>query len=96
MARELLVLAAAAHAESNFGGIFLLCMVVASFSMISMVIFACGDDGSPKKNRTSGGFVGGGAGLGGLGGAGGGGCGGGGGGCGGGGCGGGGGGGGDC
>lgn len=81
MGRELSVLAAAAHAESNFGGIVLLCMVVASISMISMVIFACGDDGHPKRHRTNGGFAPGG---GGCGGGGGGGCGGG--GCGGGGC----------
>lgn len=76
MGRELLVLAGAAHAESNFGGVFLLCMVVASISMISMVIFACGDDGHPKRHRTSGGFAPGGGGCGG-GGCGGGGCGGG-------------------
>lgn len=52
MARELLVLAGAVHAESYFGGVLFLCMVVASVSMISMVIFACGDDSNPKKRRT--------------------------------------------
>lgn len=77
MGRELLVLAGAAHAESNFGGVFLLCVVFASISMILVVIFACGDDGHPKRHRTSGGFAPGGGNCGS------GGCGGGGGGCGG-------------
>lgn len=77
MGRELSVLAAAAHEESNFGGIVLLCMVVASISMISMVIFACGDDDHPKRHRTNGGFAPGAGGCSAGGGCGGGGCGGG-------------------
>ncbi|KAJ0111635.1 hypothetical protein Patl1_02445 [Pistacia atlantica] len=62
MARELLVIDGSGPAGSNFGGLFLLCVVVASFSMISMVIFACGDsDSTSKKDRRGrGGLVGGG------------------------------------
>ena len=35
------------------GGLFLLCMIVMSLSIISMVIFACGDhnSGSPRKKK---------------------------------------------
>lgn len=73
MARELLVLAGAVHAESYFGGILFLCMVVASVSMISVVIFACGDDSNPKKHWSGGGGGGCGGGGGGGGGCGGGG-----------------------
>ncbi|GKV25404.1 hypothetical protein SLEP1_g34851 [Rubroshorea leprosula] len=57
--------------DSKGGGLFLICMIVASLSLISMVVFACGDSG--QKPRRSVGYGGGGGG----------GCGGGGGGCGG-------------
>ena len=87
MAREILVLAESGSlgGDAWVGGVFLFCLVVASLSMISMVIFACGDDGnsgSARRRRSVGGGCGGGGGgdCGGDGGGGGGGCGGGGGG----------------
>ncbi|KAJ0535524.1 hypothetical protein HanRHA438_Chr09g0412421 [Helianthus annuus] len=69
--------------------VFMLCMIVVSLSVLSMIIFACGDpndQGSHKKHRhhgrSSGGFFSGGGGAcGGGGGGGGAACGGGGGGC---------------
>ncbi|CAK7339494.1 unnamed protein product [Dovyalis caffra] len=96
MAREIIVHEGTVHSQAGFlvdssGAFMLLCMIVVSLSIISMVIFACGDSNSGKSRRQDwGGFVGGGANCGGAGGAcvggdggGGGGCGGG---CGGGGC----------
>ena len=78
MAREFIVHEGSVHSEAGFlldssEAFLLLCMIVVSLSIISMVIFACGDSGS------GGGGCGGGGGGGGCGG-GGGGCGGGGGG----------------
>ncbi|CAB4273130.1 unnamed protein product [Prunus armeniaca] len=37
--------------QDNSGGIFLLCMILMSLSLISMVIFACGDDEGSSKKR---------------------------------------------
>ncbi|KAJ0014499.1 hypothetical protein Pint_19559 [Pistacia integerrima] len=65
MARELFVIDGSVPAGSNFGGLFLLCAVVASVSMISMVIFACGDSTSGKRRSGGGGGGGGGGGDGG-------------------------------
>ncbi|XP_039015806.1 cold shock protein 2-like [Hibiscus syriacus] len=68
-------------------GLLLLSMIIFSLSVISMIIFACGDDGKPRRKTgfagsgyVGGGGGGGGGGCGGGGGGGGGGCGGGGGG----------------
>ena len=89
MAREILVLAESGSlgGDAWVGGVFLFCLVVASLSMISMVIFACGDDGTSgsaqrRRSGDGGGGYGGsrGGACGGDGGSGGGGCGGGGGG----------------
>ncbi|KAK2642621.1 hypothetical protein Ddye_024384 [Dipteronia dyeriana] len=51
MAREILVLAESGSlgGDAWVGGVFLFCLVVASLSMISMVIFACGDDGTSGR-----------------------------------------------
>ncbi|KAK3183981.1 hypothetical protein Dsin_031267 [Dipteronia sinensis] len=83
MAREILDLAESGSlgGDAWVGGVFLFCLVVASLSMISMVIFACGDDGTSRRRSRFG--DGGGGGGGGCGGGDGGGGGGGGGGCGG-------------
>ncbi|KAJ6333503.1 hypothetical protein OIU77_009385 [Salix suchowensis] len=97
MAREFLVHEGSVHSETGFllgssEAFLLLCMIVVSLSIISMVIFACGDSsGGIRHGRGGyagggGGCGGGGGGCGGGGGGGGGGCGGGGGGGGGGGC----------
>ncbi|GLU12161.1 hypothetical protein SLE2022_288630 [Rubroshorea leprosula] len=72
--------------DSKGGGLFLICMIVASLSLISMVVFACGDSGHKPRRSVGYGGGGGGGGCGGGGGGcggSGGGCGGGGGGCGG-------------
>ncbi|KAK9265915.1 hypothetical protein L1049_021409 [Liquidambar formosana] len=69
--------------QQTSGSLILFCMIIMSLSIISMVIFACGDSGSgspSKKRRDDGGGGGGGGCGGGDGGGGGGGCGGGGGG----------------
>ncbi|KAM1778270.1 hypothetical protein ACFX1S_039996 [Malus domestica] len=68
--------------DHNSGGLLLLCMILMSLSLISMVIFACGDS-SGKPRPRGGGYTGGAGGCGGGGGGGGCGGGGGGGGCGG-------------
>ncbi|CAL9011414.1 unnamed protein product [Prunus brigantina] len=50
MARGAYVVLGGGHAEElgimqdNLGAILLLCMILMSLSLISMVIFACGDD----------------------------------------------------
>ncbi|KAK2642620.1 hypothetical protein Ddye_024383 [Dipteronia dyeriana] len=82
MAREILVLAESGSlgGDAWVGGVFLFCLVVASLSMISMVIFACGDDGTSVRKGGYGGAGAGAAGAGAVSGGGGGGCGGGGGG----------------
>ncbi|ONI16669.1 hypothetical protein PRUPE_3G114200 [Prunus persica] len=77
MARGAYVVLGGGHAEElgimqdNSGGIILLCMILMSLSLISMVIFACGDDeGSSKKryrNRGGGGGAAAGAGAAGAG-----------------------------
>ncbi|KAJ6353156.1 hypothetical protein OIU76_002212 [Salix suchowensis] len=79
MAREFVVHEGSVHSEAGFllgssEAFLLLCMIVVSLSIISMVIFACGDSNSGKGRRHGGG--GGGGGCGGGGGGGGGGCGG--------------------
>ncbi|KAL5793605.1 hypothetical protein ACOSP7_002199 [Xanthoceras sorbifolium] len=77
MARGVLVLAESRlgmDGSAWVGGVFLFCLVVASLSMISMVIFACGSEGNSRKRRRSrfgDGGGGGGAGCGGSGGGGG-------------------------
>ncbi|KAI5338074.1 hypothetical protein L3X38_017345 [Prunus dulcis] len=67
MARGTYVVLGGGHAEElglmqdNSGGIFLLCMILMSLSLISMIIFACGDaEGPSKKGYGGGGGVGGG------------------------------------
>ncbi|EOX92862.1 Uncharacterized protein TCM_001723 [Theobroma cacao] len=59
MARELVNLGGSgAGGEAGVsGGLFLLCMIVFSLSIISMVIFACGDNnsGKPRHNHGAGG-----------------------------------------
>ncbi|CAN6567315.1 unnamed protein product [Malus baccata var. baccata] len=61
--------------DHNSGGLLLLCMILMSLSLISMVIFACGDSsGSPRPSRPGGGGCGNGGGGCGSGGCGGGGC----------------------
>ncbi|KAM1189796.1 hypothetical protein ACFX2J_025430 [Malus domestica] len=41
--------------DHNSGGLLLLCMILMSLSLISMVIFACGDyEGSNKERRGGG------------------------------------------
>ncbi|KAK2980192.1 hypothetical protein RJ640_007282 [Escallonia rubra] len=84
MARSLVPLDEMSVTMGGWGGLFLLCMVILSVSIVSMILFACAD-GPKKKRRSSysggggcGGEGGGGGGCGG--GGGGGGCGGGGGG----------------
>jgi len=78
MARDFVVLVGAAHVDDpsvvleGSSCLFLLAMIIMSLSIISMLIFACGDEG--KVARKSG-YNGGGGGCGG-GGCGGGGCGG--------------------
>ncbi|GMH11096.1 hypothetical protein Nepgr_012937 [Nepenthes gracilis] len=44
------------------GSLFLLCMVVVSVSIVSMVVFACADGFGEGSPRRSGGFIGGGGG----------------------------------
>ncbi|CAL9011542.1 unnamed protein product [Prunus brigantina] len=57
MARGTYVVLGGGHAEElgimqdNSGGIFLLCMILMSLSLKSMVIFACGDDEGSNKKR---------------------------------------------
>lgn len=78
MGRPILVATGAGFRDVNLvssGGLFLLSVILLSISLISMVIFACGDSGDPQKKRYNGG--GGGCGGGGCGGGGCGGCGGG-------------------
>ncbi|OMO61046.1 hypothetical protein COLO4_33592 [Corchorus olitorius] len=64
MAREFVVLGGNGPGEEvagfvtrgGSGGLLLLCMIVFSISIISMVVFACGDDGNSvrgKWNRTA-------------------------------------------
>ncbi|GLT48348.1 hypothetical protein SLA2020_219790 [Shorea laevis] len=54
--------------DSKGGGLFLICMIVASLSLISMVVFACGDSGhKPRRRGDGGGGCGGGGGGGGHG-----------------------------
>ena len=66
MAREILVLSDSRLGGNAWvGGVFLFCLIVASLSMISMVIFACGDDGTSRERRRSRFGDGGGAGCGG-------------------------------
>uniref|UniRef100_A0A803L3G5 Glycine-rich protein n=1 Tax=Chenopodium quinoa TaxID=63459 RepID=A0A803L3G5_CHEQI len=43
--------------ESAQGVLVLLCLMVVSISIISMLVFACADDGEPRKKRS--GYVGG-------------------------------------
>ena len=64
MAEEMLVLAGSAE---ELGGVFLVCLVVASLSVISMVIFACGSSDSKKKRQPEVRAAGAGAGAGGRG-----------------------------
>ncbi|KAM0957536.1 hypothetical protein FF1_025656 [Malus domestica] len=48
-----IVTIAASHADlllPNAGGLFLFCMILMSFSVISVVIFSCGKSSSRKKN----------------------------------------------
>ncbi|CAK7339497.1 unnamed protein product [Dovyalis caffra] len=68
MAREFIVHGGAMHSEASFlvdssWAFMLLCMIVVSLSIISMVIFACGDSNSGEghRPRRRGGFAGGGA-----------------------------------
>ena len=79
MARGLGVLVDAGVLLGSSSGLLLLGMIIMSIPIISMVIFACGDNKAWKKRVGGGGCGGGGRGGGGC-------CGGGGGGCGGGGC----------
>ena len=44
MARDLGVLADAGILLGSLSGLLLLCMIIISLSIVSMVIFACGDD----------------------------------------------------
>ncbi|GLT49680.1 hypothetical protein SLA2020_232220 [Shorea laevis] len=37
--------------DSKGGGLFLICMVVASLSLISMVVFACGDSEDKVRRK---------------------------------------------
>ncbi|KAF9672368.1 hypothetical protein SADUNF_Sadunf11G0034400 [Salix dunnii] len=72
MAREFLVHEGSVHSEAGFllgssGAFLLLCMIVVSLSIISMVIFACGDSNSDRGRK---GGNGGGGGCGGGGGGG--------------------------
>ena len=76
MARDLGVLADAGILLGSTNGLLLLCMIIMSLSIISMVIFVCGDSDRRPYRGGGGGAAGGGCG----GGGGGGGCGGGGGG----------------
>ncbi|KAJ6736707.1 hypothetical protein OIU85_018837 [Salix viminalis] len=82
MAREFVVHEGSVHSEAGFllgssEAFLLLCMIVVSLSIISMVIFACGDSNSGGSRRHGqGGLGGGGCGGDGGGGCGGGGCGG--------------------
>uniref|UniRef100_A0A2K2AG19 Uncharacterized protein n=1 Tax=Populus trichocarpa TaxID=3694 RepID=A0A2K2AG19_POPTR len=63
MAREFIVHDGSVHSETGFlldssEAFLLLCMIVVSLSIISMVIFACGDSGSGRgggRRRKSGG-----------------------------------------
>ncbi|KAK6259278.1 hypothetical protein SCA6_013752 [Theobroma cacao] len=59
MTRELIILGGSVpRGEAGVsGGLFLLCMIVFSLSIIAMVIFACGDDNSekPRRNHAAGG-----------------------------------------
>ena len=80
MAREFVVREGSVHSEAGFllgssEAFLLLCMVVVSLSIISMVIFACGDSnsGGGRPNTGGAGACGGGGG-GACGGGGGGGC----------------------
>ncbi|KAK3024752.1 hypothetical protein RJ639_043695 [Escallonia herrerae] len=79
MARSLVPQDEMSVTVGGWGGLFLLCMVILSVSILSMILFACAD-GPEKKRRGGGGGGGGGGGCGDGGGGGGGGCGGGGGG----------------
>ena len=56
---------------SSYGALFLLCMVVMSLSILSMIIFACGESSSGPRPPNGGACGGGGAGCGGGGGGGG-------------------------
>ncbi|KAJ6930020.1 hypothetical protein NC652_013778 [Populus alba x Populus x berolinensis] len=56
MAREFIVHEGSVHSEAGFlldssEAFLLLCMIVVSLSIISMVIFACGDSDSAKDCR---------------------------------------------
>ncbi|KAM1443328.1 hypothetical protein ACFX2I_039618 [Malus domestica] len=48
--------------DHNSGGLLLLCMILMSLSLISMVIFACGDSSGRPRPRPGGGGCGGGGG----------------------------------
>ncbi|GLT48373.1 hypothetical protein SLA2020_442130 [Shorea laevis] len=37
--------------DSNGCGLYLICMIVASLSLLSMVVFACGDSGNKPRRR---------------------------------------------